>query len=67
MKQAHAQYLHDIAHAEVKVIVDEKRGYDTLDIQFFRNDGSSFALAAFFEGKADVRGAVVNGRITLDT
>lgn len=66
MKQAHAQYFHDIVRADVKVIVDEKRGYDTLDIQLFRNDGSSFTMAAFFDGKADVRGAEVNHVIRAD-
>ncbi|HEV7246771.1 MAG TPA: hypothetical protein VGN93_07245 [Shinella sp.] len=59
MKLAHAQYFHDITHADVKVIVDEKRGYDTLDIQLIHEDGSKSDIAIFFAGKADIRGGQV--------
>ena len=55
----HAQYFHDITHADVKVIVDEKRGYDTLDIQLIHEDGSRSAMAIFFTGSADIRGGQV--------
>ena len=66
MKQVHAQYFHDITRAEVKVIVDEKRGYDTLDIQLVRDDGSRSAIAVFFAGKAGIDGAAVSNIITTD-
>ncbi|MBY3175631.1 hypothetical protein HFO27_13415 [Rhizobium leguminosarum] len=55
----HAQYFYDIAHAGVKVLVDEKRGYDTLNIELSHRDGSRSIVAIFFTGKAKIEGATV--------
>ncbi|EYR81894.1 hypothetical protein [Shinella sp. DD12] len=66
MKQAHAQYFHDIARAEVKVIVDEKRSYDTLNIQLVHDDGSRSNIAVFFTGAANIHGAEMTDVIRAD-
>lgn len=53
----HAQYFHDVDHARISMLIDDKRGYDTLHVELNRADGTIATFAIFFTGKADIEGA----------
>lgn len=54
-----AQYFHNVQNARIQTISDRKRGYDTLDIELTKDDGSTIAVVIFFNGTASIEGAKV--------
>ena len=56
----HLQYLHHVKHVRLRLDTDEKRGRDTLNIEFVGDDGSHSQLAIFFYGEASVEGATLS-------